>query len=226
MISKVYLQSFLYDTKIIYSFICKKYFSRLLKCPPNLFFFFFEFYIFARRIKLEILWIIMRSKNWAFSFLFSGTMLINLWLAISLYPNPAETENSKHKPCIDKCEKEAKQCTNLTNAQNEETLCFESWRSCIDKPLCKKERKQKEKSCLNKCDTESRLCETIAPTYYFEFECKKQKRKCQEACWKHGHQNRYIDHNDIDRRSIIELSVQDLWRFFWSVYYWLEAGNS
>ena len=168
----------------------------------------------------------MRSKNWAFPFLFSVTMLINLWLAISLYPNPAETENSKRKTCIDTCQKEAQQCTNLTNTQNEVTLCFESWSSCIDKPLCKKERKQKEKSCLNKCDTESRLCETIVPTFYFEFKCKEQKAKCQKTCWKHGHQNRYKDHNDIDRRSREELSVQDLWRFFWSVYCWLEVGNS
>ena len=114
-------------------------------------------------------------------------MLINLWLTISLYPNPTET--AKPKPCIDKCHKEFKLCANMTNAENEETLCYESWRHCINKPLCKEERKQKYNSCLNECETESLLCETIAYNIFIEHKCKTQKSKCQKACSKYGHQN-------------------------------------
>ena len=139
-------------------------------------------------------------------------MLINLWLTISLYPNPTET--AKPKPCIDKCHKEFKLCANMTNAENEETLCYESWRRCINKPLCKEERKQKYNSCLNECETESLLCETIAYNYVIEYKCKTQKSNCQKACSKYGHQNRYKDHSDIDRKPGEKVSVQNLWRFF------------
>ena len=156
----------------------------------------------------------MRLKNWDFSFLFSGTILINLWFTISLYPNPTETENSKPKYCIDKCNKEIKQCASITNAENEQTLCYESWRSCIKKPMGKEERKQKYKSCLNEYEAESLLCKTKATTYFIEYECKNRQTKCQKTCWKYGYQNRYKDHNDVDRRRNEELPVQDLWTFF------------
>ena len=102
-------------------------------------------------------------------------MLINLWLTVSLYPNSVETENSKPKPCIEKRKKEIKQCTNLTNAEKEQTPCFESWRKCINKALCKKERKQKGESCLNERETECLLCESIATTYFLAFKCKNKK---------------------------------------------------
>ena len=131
-------------------------------------------------IKLEIS---TRSKNRHFTFLFSGTMLINLWLTISLYPNSTKTESSKPKPCIENCKKIMKQCTNITNVENELTLCYESWRSCINKSSCEKEWHKKDKSCLNKCDTESLLCDQIsARTYFLAFKCTNQKIKCQKTC--------------------------------------------
>ena len=132
-------------------------------------------------------------KKLSFFFSISGTMLINLWLTISLYPNPVETENSKPKSCTDKCNTDMKQCANIANAESEQTLCYKSWCSCINKPLCKKERTQKDKSCLNECETVSFMCEATATTYKLAFECKKRKAKCQKTCWKYSHQNRYKD---------------------------------
>ena len=91
---------------------------------------------------------------------------------------------------------------------------------------CVKRKGSKNMSCLNECEAESLLCKTKATTYFIEYKCKTQQTKCQKTCWKYGHQNRYKDHNDVDRRRNEELSVQDLWRFFYNVCEWPEAGNS